>query len=57
MAKVTGAGATEHKMPRWVKYSLFVAIVLIVGVVAMLMAGGHGPWQHQAPAHTPMAHG
>ena len=36
-------------MPRWVKVSAIVALVLVVLVVAMLIAGGpgdHGPGRH-----------
>lgn len=57
MARILGTGAAEHRMPKWVKYTAIAAIIVLVGVVAMLMAGGHGPWQHQAPVHTPAAHG
>lgn len=57
MARILGTGAAEHRMPKWVKYTAIAAIIVLVGVVAMLLAGGHGPWQHQAPVHTPAAHG
>lgn len=34
-------------MPMWVKVFVGIGIVAIVGV-ALLVAGGHGPWQHGA---------
>jgi len=32
-------------MPRWVKVLLWVALALAV-IVAIMLASGHGPWQH-----------
>ena len=32
-------------MPRWVKVTIGVAVLLLVVIVALVVAG-HGPWQH-----------
>jgi hypothetical protein len=32
-------------MPRWVKWFIMAAAAALV-LVAALMIGGHGPWQH-----------
>jgi hypothetical protein len=34
-------------MPGWVKVSIVIGAVALVGL-ALLVAGGHGPWQHGA---------
>lgn len=57
MAKPSGTDPAGHRTPTWVKYTVIAGIVLLTGVAAMMMAGGHGPWQHEAPAHTPVAGG
>lgn len=38
-------------VPRWVKLSGFVAILLALFVLAVLAAGSHGPGRHSPPAH------
>jgi hypothetical protein len=47
--------------PRWVKVSGIIAIVAVVLIAVMLLAGGgqHGPGRHLAPAgdHMPPAGG
>jgi hypothetical protein len=35
-------------MPRWVKVSVIVALVLAVLVVIALLTGGHGPSRHMS---------
>ena len=40
MAKAKSAG-----MPRWVKVMLWGGLVLVIAIAVML-ATGHGPWQH-----------
>jgi hypothetical protein len=46
-------------MPRWVKVSGLVAILVVLALLALLILGGgqHGPWQHgprdHGPGHTP----
>ena len=39
-------------MPQWVKVFIGIGIVAIV-VVGVLIATGHGPWQHGAMAGMP----
>lgn len=40
------------KMPGWVKWTLVVAVVvLLIAVAVMVFSGGeHGPWQHSLGA-------
>ena len=33
--------------PMWVKVFIGIGIVAVL-IVALLVAGGHGPWQHSA---------
>ncbi|MEH1127360.1 hypothetical protein [Micromonospora sp. CPCC 206061] len=46
----TEAGSTP--MPRWVKLSVIVALLAIALLVAMLLAGGHGPGRHSPNSGT-----
>ncbi len=44
----------DSRMPRWLKLSLIVALLLmLLAVVAMLIGGGHGPRRHVGAAATP----
>jgi hypothetical protein len=36
---------TATGMPAWVKVTIAIAVVFIVGL-GILMLNGHGPWQH-----------
>lgn len=47
---------TQHTTPKWVKYSIGAAVLVLIAVVGLLVAGGHGPWQHQSAPHSQMAH-
>ena len=40
-------GHSAAIMPGWVKVFIGIGIVALIGV-ALLVAGGHGPWQHGA---------
>lgn len=36
---------SAHRMPRWVRVTVIVALVMAAIVIAALLSG-HGPWQH-----------
>lgn len=40
-----GAGRSP-RAPRWVKVFVIVSVALLVVLVILLLAGGHGPGQH-----------
>jgi hypothetical protein len=49
-ASLRPGGGPTTGMPRWVKVSLIIAIVLVLGLVISFLAGiGHGPGLHTPP--------
>lgn len=57
----TPAASVYPRRPRWVVLGLALAAILVVGVVILLMVGGHGPERHSGggstPSHSAPSHG
>lgn len=48
---------SQHSKPKWVRYAIVAAALVSIAVLALLLSGEHGPWQHQTVPHAQMAHG
>ncbi len=45
------------EQPLWVKVFWIVLAIAVIGIGAMLLVGGHGPWQHDPSIHSTMSDG
>jgi hypothetical protein len=54
------AAPAYPRRPRWVVIGLAIAAALVIGVVILLVSGGHGPQRHSgggsSPSHSEPSH-